>query len=143
MNPDITANVVLLRILWTVAIIVAGLSLYWLSNRLILERARGKVLGLEGTRPNRPILLYFTTPTCGPCKTVQRPAIERLKDRLGESLQVVEIDADSRPEVADHWGVMTVPTTFIIDATGQPRHINHGVTSVDKLLEQYHKIESD
>ena len=142
MSPEITANVILLRALWAVAIVAVGLSLYWLSTRLILARAKNKVLGLEGTRPNSPILLYFTTPTCGPCKTIQRPAIQQVKDRLGEEPQVVEIDAAFRPEVANHWGVMSVPTTFIIDAKGRPRHVNHGVTTADKLLKQYNNIHS-
>ena len=142
MSPEITANVILVRALLAVVIIAFGLCLYWLSNRLILARAKNKALGLEGTRPNSPILLYFTTPTCRPCKTIQRPAIQQVKDRLGDGLQVVEIDAAFRPEVANNWGVMTVPTTFIIDAKGRPRHVNHGVTTADKLLKQYQNIQS-
>ncbi len=41
-----------------------------------------------------------------------------------------------QPELADYWGVLSVPTTFVIDGQGQPRHINHGMTSQDKLRRQ-------
>ena len=41
-----------------------------------------------------------------------------------------------RPTVADHWGVLSVPTTFIIDPQGQPRRVNHGLTSRSKLAVQ-------
>jgi thioredoxin-like negative regulator of GroEL len=88
-----------------------------------------------------PTLLYFTPPTCAPCKTVQRPAIERLKSLAGDRLRVVEIDASSQPEIARQWGVLSVPTTFVLDAEGRPRHVNHGVTSMEKLLNEFESFE--
>ena len=124
------------RLLWTTAIIGSGLSLYWLANRLVLARASAKVHRLEGRRPGIPTLLYFTAPTCTPCKTVQRPAIERLQQLLGERLLVIEVDASTQAEMATQWGVMSVPTTFILDEQGQPRHVNHGVAAANKLLKQ-------
>ena len=99
-----------------------------------------RVPGLERLRPGVPVLLYFTTPTCAPCKTVQRPAIERLQERIGEGLEVVEVDASSQPELASQWGVLSVPTTFIIDAQGNPRYVNHGVAPLDKLQRQFAEI---
>jgi thiol-disulfide isomerase/thioredoxin len=132
MNQDI-----LLRLLWAAAIIAAGIILFNLGNRWILTRAAQQPQMAGFTRQGIPTLLYFTTPTCAPCKTIQRPAIERLKQLAGDRLQVVEIDASSQPEVARQWGVLSVPTTFILDAAGRPRHVNHGVTSVDKLLKEF------
>ena len=134
-NPEI-----LLRFVWTLAIIGGGILLYELVNRYLLTRARVQVKNLIPTH-RRPTLLYFTTPACAPCKTVQRPAIEKLKASLGDSLEVVEIDAAAEPEIASQWGVLSVPTTFIIDTKGQPRHINHGVATADKLLKQIQELE--
>ena len=134
-NPEI-----LLRFVWTLAIIGGGILLYELLNRYLLTRARVQVKNLIPTH-RRPTLLYFTTPACAPCKTVQRPAIEKLKASLGDSLEVVEIDAAAEPEIASQWGVLSVPTTFIIDTKGQPRHINHGVATADKLLKQIQELE--
>lgn len=84
----------------------------------------------------RPAIVYFTTPQCVTCKSVQRPALRRLQDRLGDALQVVEIDATQRPDLASAWKVMSVPTTFVIDAQGKPRQVNFGATSTEKLYEQ-------
>jgi thioredoxin 1 len=84
----------------------------------------------------RPALLYFTTPDCAPCRTVQRPAVLKIKQTLGEGLEVVEINAQDQPEMARAWGVLSVPTTFILDRSGKPLHVNHGVTSVEKLMRQ-------
>jgi thiol-disulfide isomerase/thioredoxin len=124
------------RALWTIAIIGVSLALYWAANRLILARARAKTSEL-GLSKGIPTLLYFTTPACAPCKTVQRPAIQRLKQLMGECLQVIEIDASARPELASQWGVLSVPTTFVLDAQGHPQHVNHGVATAEKLLRQF------
>jgi len=133
-------DVILLRFLWAAAIIAAGIILFNLANRWILSRA-GRQPVLAGlARAGIPTLLYFTTPTCAPCKTIQRPAIDRLKELAGDRLQVVEIDAASQPEIARQWGVLSVPTTFILDAQGHPRHVNHGVTPVDKLLKEFEEF---
>jgi thioredoxin 1 len=138
MNPEIVARAVL-----AIAIISAGLLGYWLANRLILSRASLKTGRLELTRPGRPTLLYFTTPSCAPCKTVQRPAIQRLAEQLGERLQVVEIDASADPDLANQWGVLSVPTTFILDQKGRPRHVNHGVAPAEKLLRQIENLNQE
>ena len=132
---------ILIRALWAAAIAGGGLGAYWLANRIILARARGKRLGLESIRPGIPAILYFTTPTCAPCKTVQRPALRGLKERLGDCLQVIEVDASARPELADYWGVLSVPTTFVIDSQGRPRRVNHGVASAERLLRQIEEVE--
>lgn len=91
---------------------------------------------LSARRPDVPAILYFTSPHCVPCKTQQRPALQRLLADLGENVQVIEVNALEQPDAADRWGVLSVPTTFILDRRGQPREINYGVTGVDKLKHQ-------
>ena len=130
----------LVRAIW--AILIAGILVgaYWAVNWLIIARARSKRLGLETIRPGIPAILYFTTPNCVPCKTVQRPALAKLQERLGDSIQVIEVDAAAQPELANYWGVLSVPTTFIIDGRGRPRRVNHGVSSADKLQRQIEEV---
>jgi thioredoxin 1 len=132
---------ILMRALWAAALVVGGLVVYWLAKRIILARVRGKRLGLESIRPGIPAILYFTTPTCAPCKTIQRPALAHLKERLGDCLQVIEVDATARPDLADYWGVLSVPTTFVVDSQGRPGRVNPGVTSAEKLLKQIEEVE--
>jgi hypothetical protein len=55
-------------------------------------------------------------------------------------LQVVEIDAAERPELARRWGVMSVPTTFVLDARGKARYVNNGIARADKLLRQIQAV---
>lgn len=127
---------VLERLFIAAAISSLAVTAYLLLNRYILQRASSKVSRFPSYQSGLPAIVYFTTPTCAPCKTMQRPAIERIKAAYGKWFQVIEIDASQQPEVAQEWGVMTVPTTFVIDASGQPRYVNQGIAAAEKLIQQ-------
>ncbi|MEZ0396574.1 MAG: thioredoxin family protein [Anaerolineales bacterium] len=124
------------RLLITGILVGGGAVGYLLLNRLLLKRAVNHLARFGAYRPGLPTIVYFTTPTCAPCLTMQRPIIERLQTRLGRWLQVIEVDASIHPEVARAWGVISVPTTFVFDAVGRPRSVNHGVASAETLLKQ-------
>jgi thiol-disulfide isomerase/thioredoxin len=127
---------ILLRFVSAIGIIFLGVGMYWLVNQFLLSRAKSSLSSLLNPLPNIPVIVYFTTPDCAPCKTVQRPALDKLTSLLGEKLHVVEIDATERPDLAKTWGVMSVPTTFLLNARGEARYVNNGVARVEKLMEQ-------
>jgi thiol-disulfide isomerase/thioredoxin len=131
MNPEVFN-----RLLIAAIITGTGLVAFVLFNRATLQRAESKVSRLGSYQAGLPAIVYFTTPSCAPCKTIQRPTIERMKKSHGKWFQVIEVDASTRPDLAQEWGVMSVPTTFIIDSDGKPRYVNHGVTSAEKLIQQ-------
>ena len=131
-----TSSDLLLRFILAIGIIVLGAAAYWFVNQRLLARAKNNLFTLFKKLPNKPVIVYFTTPDCVPCKTVQRPALDQIRSLLGEKLQVIEIDASERPDLAQRWGVMSVPTTFLLDARGEARYVNNGVARVEKLMEQ-------
>lgn len=131
-----TSSDVLLRFIIAIGIIGLGAAAYWFVNQRLLARAKNNLFTLFKKLPNKPVIVYFTTPDCVPCKTVQRPALDQIRLLLGEKLQVIEIDASERPDLAQRWGVMSVPTTFLLDARGEARYVNNGVARVEKLMEQ-------
>lgn len=138
MNSDI-----LLRLALAIGIIILGAAAYWLINQRLLVRARNNVFTLFKSLPRKPVLVYFTTPDCVPCKTVQRPAIDQVVNLLGEKVQVIEIDAYEQPDLAKMWGVMSVPTTFLLDANGEARYVNNGVARANKLMEEIETLHSE
>ena len=129
-------NELLIRLGLTIAIITLALGLAFGINRLILVRNRNRSAKLAGFHKGKPAILYFTTPDCAPCKTIQGPAIQQVRSRLGDGLQVIVINAYDEPGLAGKWGVLSVPTTFIIDPDGHKHFVNHGVTPAKKLMEQ-------
>ena len=127
---------ILLRLFLAIGIIILGAAAYWLINQRLLARAKNNLFTLFKTLPKKPVLVYFTTSDCAPCKTVQRPAIEQVSNLFGEKLHVIEINAYERPDLARVWGVISVPTTFLLDARGEARYVNNGVARANKLMEQ-------
>lgn len=109
----------------------------WLRAIRVPTGQRAVRRGLEEMQDGVPAVLYFTTPTCMPCKTIQRPALRKLQEMLGGGgLQVIEVDSTVHPDLAKEWGVLSVPTTFIIDPQGNPSEVNYGVTPAETLLRQ-------
>jgi thiol-disulfide isomerase/thioredoxin len=91
---------------------------------------------LELLKPGVPAIVYFTTPTCIPCRTQQQPTLERLQTELGDAIQVVKIDAIENTAAADRWGVFSAPTTFVLDGQKHVREVNYGVADALKLRRQ-------
>lgn len=132
---------ILIRVGMAVGVMLLGWGGARLGNRLLLKRASRNRMGLDGFAPGRPAILYFTTPQCQPCKTIQRPALARLAEITGGGVTVIRVDANDRPDLAEGWGVLSVPTTFLIDSSGEARGVNHGAASAEKLLGQLERIE--
>ena len=124
------------RLALTLALIGGGYLLVRLVFRFGLERRARQGLMLPAYRIGRPAILYFTTPGCAPCESVQRPALDAVGQAFGDRLQVFEVDATQEPRLADAWGVLSVPTTFLIDARGRPRRVNHGPVRMHPLVRQ-------
>jgi thiol-disulfide isomerase/thioredoxin len=127
------------RLVIALILFVVGVGAYRLFSRRHVQRAAANAASdpiLQGLKTGIPAIVYFTTPTCIPCRTQQRPALARLQAELGDSVQVVTIDATEDPETASRWGVFSAPTTFVLDGSGQPRAVNHGVADTNTLKRQ-------
>ena len=82
-----------------------------------------------------PTIVYFTTPMCALCRTTQMPAIERLKNIMNE-VNIIKVNAAEDPDSLKRWGVMSAPTTFILDKKGAPVKVNNGFVDEMKLQSQ-------
>lgn len=122
------------------ALIAAGLGIGALVFRCWQLSCASKAVQIDpllrGLRPGVPAVVYFTSPECAPCRFQQSPAIDRLRADLGEGIQVIEINALEETDAANRWGVLSVPTTFVLDPQGQPRAVNYGVAGHEKLRAQ-------
>lgn len=120
--------------------LVAGIAL--IAYRFAFARQQNRIHALADTDPllsaialDHPTIVYFTSPTCLPCKTVQQPALEQLQQDL-QDIQVIKVDVTTDPDAARRWGVMTAPTTFILDRSGRPDAINYGSVDAQQLKTQ-------
>lgn len=130
----------LVRLLIAVAALGLGVAAWWYLNARIGRKGAQASAELVGYRRGRVALVYFSSPACAPCRLIQRPIVERLRALMGERLQVVEVDALERSDVAERWGVFTVPTTIVLDRRGRPRSVNPGIASAEKLRAQLESV---
>lgn len=69
-------------------------------------------------KEEKPTLVDFFATWCGPCK-MQSPIIEKVKEAVGDSANVLKIDVDKNADVARRYNVQSIPT-LIIFSKGEP-----------------------
>ncbi|RBW71533.1 thioredoxin [Bacillus taeanensis] len=59
------------------------------------------------------VLADFWAPWCGPCKMIA-PVLEELDAEMGDKVKIVKLDVDENQETASKYGVMSIPTLFVM-----------------------------
>lgn len=100
-------------------------------------RGGGAWTALGAAPDGRRAVVQFSTASCAACHTAQAPAIARAARELGaDSLRVIEVDAARQPAIAQAFGVLTVPSTVVLDAAGEVRAVNQGFAPTARLVQQ-------
>ncbi|MEX2375418.1 MAG: thioredoxin family protein [Dehalococcoidia bacterium] len=115
--------------------IAAGRRWYAWRNARIEEHLRASTVSGQTASPGQPRIVYFTTQTCVVCKAQQEPAIKALLERRGDVI-IERYDAVEERALADEYGVLSVPTTAVYDATGELVTVNRGFAPASLLLAQ-------
>ncbi|MCA8998758.1 MAG: thioredoxin family protein [Planctomycetaceae bacterium] len=58
-----------------------------------------------------PVVVKFGAEWCGPCRSMHQE-LEKLRSRVS-GFHLVEINVDEKPELARHYGVSSIPRTFL------------------------------
>lgn len=66
----------------------------------------------EVMNSNKPVLLDFWAPWCGPCRMVV-PIVEEIAEECPD-VKVGKVNVDEQPELASQFGVMSIPTLVVI-----------------------------
>mgnify|MGYP006405054777 FL=1 len=78
-------------------------------------------------------ILYFSSPTCGPCRMFA-PVMEQ----IGQTVPVEKINVDEQSDLAATYGVRNVPTVLILK-DGQVAQKFVGVQPPNLILESYNR----
>jgi len=82
----------------------------------------------EVLQADKPVLVDFWAPWCGPCRMVG-PVLDEIASEKQDAIKIVKINTDEYTQVAGKYGVMSLPTLLIFK-DGQP---------VDKLIGAFPK----
>lgn len=85
----------------------------------------------EVLQSDRPVLVDFYSPTCGPCR-MQTPVLEELAVERPD-LKIVKLDVSENPELAVHHQIAAVPTLILL-RNGQAVDRLRGLQNRHRLL---------
>lgn len=82
-----------------------------------------------------PVLVDFFAPWCGPCQ-MQGPIIDELGKELDGKGAVAKVNIDENPELAEQYGVMSIPT-MILFKDGKPQETMTGLMAKEVLAKLF------
>ena len=88
----------------------------------------------EVIESDRPVLLDFWAPWCGPCRMVV-PIVEEIA-REHPEYKVVKINVDEELELAHQFNVMTIPSLFVMK-NGQIVSQSKGAKPKQQILKMF------
>ena len=72
-----------------------------------------QTVNLSVDSDTRPILAFFSSQRSGPARRMESP-LAHLQHKERARLRISRVDVDSRPELAERFGVKVVPTLLLI-----------------------------
>jgi thioredoxin 1 len=87
----------------------------------------------EVIKSEKPVLVDFWAPWCGPCRAIG-PVVEELAETYKDRIKVTKLNIDDNPKTATVYGVMSIPT-LILYKDGKALDKVVGLVSKDRLEE--------
>jgi thioredoxin 1 len=66
----------------------------------------------EVLEADRPVLVDFWAPWCGPCRVVA-PVLEQIAGERGDALKIVKLNVDENQQTAATFEVLSIPTLIL------------------------------
>lgn len=86
----------------------------------------------------KPVLVDFWAPWCGPCRMVG-PVLEQLSRDWKGKVTIVKVNTDEKPEIASLYQISGIPT-LILFKNGQPVHRISGALPLEAMKSEFQRF---
>jgi thioredoxin 1 len=92
----------------------------------------------EVLQADKPVLVDFWAPWCGPCRAIA-PIVEELAKDFGDKVKFTKCNVDENPTTPTKYGIKSIPTLiFFKDGEIQDKVI--GIVAKSRLEEMISKV---
>jgi thioredoxin 1 len=92
----------------------------------------------EVLKSDKPVLVDFWAPWCGPCKAIA-PLVEDLSKSYGDKIKFAKCNVDNNPVTPAKYGIKAIPTLIFFKAGNVANQIT-GMVAKSKLEEALTKL---
>lgn len=116
-------------------------------HKLSTQDFKEKVFNFETSKTwdfkgNRPAIIDFYADWCGPCKRLT-PILEEISKEYNGKVDVYKVDTDAETEVAQAFGIMSIPSILFIPVGSEPQMAVGGLPkeTIEQAIKEVLKVE--
>nr|WP_265614230.1 thioredoxin [Bacteroidetes bacterium endosymbiont of Geopemphigus sp.] len=89
-------------------------------------------------KSDKPVLVDFWAPWCGPCRALS-PVIDEISKEYDGKALIVKVNVDDNPETSSTYGIRSIPTLIFFKG-GEEKDRKVGAASKKDLKKQLDKL---
>ena len=108
-----------------------------MANELI-KHVTDATFEADVVKSGTPVLVDFWAEWCGPCRALG-PVLEEVAQESGPKVQIVKVNVDEAPELANRFGIRGIPT-MILFKNGEVKSTLMGNQPKAEIIKQINSL---